>query len=334
MYEHLRNDFLRAAHNAHLSEEAISVVSSLLDSVAGSYEIKRKEVSLVPYNNELPEIAKTYLVCKKIEGLSELTLGAYLRTLTLFFSTTKKPIDKITTNDVRLYLYTYQKERGSANQSLDKYRSYLAGFFKWATDEGYIERNPMRTIPPIKSEKKTRENLTQLELEYLRECCQTSRERAIIEFLYSTGCRVSELVSVKKSDLNWEDNSVHLFGKGAKHRTSFINAKSEVSLQAYLQTRTDDCEFLFVTERKPYRQLKTDAIEKIVRNIANRSGEKIQKNVTPHILRHTTATTALQSGMPISDICKLLGHEKIETTMIYAKTSMEDIRAGHRKYIT
>ena len=191
----------------------------------------------------------------------------------------------------------------------------------------------MRTIQAIRYEKKPRQNLTQLELEYLRTGCQTSRDRAIIEFLYSTGCRVSELAGVKKSDIDWSTKTVHLFGKGKKHRSSYINAKAEVTLSSYLNSRNDDCDFLFCTERKPIRGLQREAIEKIVRNISTRSMEKTQKHVTPHILRHTTATIALQSGMPIEDISRLLGHEKIDTTLIYAHTLEESVREGHRKYI-
>lgn len=138
---------------------------------------------------------------------------------------------------------------------------------------------------------------------------------------------------MKKSDVDWNAKMVHLFGKGRKHRTSFINAKAEVSLRAYLETRVDDSEYLFVTERKPIRGLKKDAIEKIVRNISNRVSSKVGKSVTPHVLRHTTATMALQSGMPIEDVSKLLGHESIDTTMIYVHTSIESVQSAHRKYV-
>lgn len=151
--------------------------------------------------------------------------------------------------------------------------------------------------------------------------------------LYSTGCRVSELAILKRSDIDWHEKSVHLYGKGRKHRTSFINAKAEVALIRYLDSRNDDSEFLFVSSRRPYRNLKKEGIEKIVRTIGHRSSCKTNKTITPHVLRHTTATTALQSGMPIEDISKLLGHESIDTTMIYAKTSLENVQAGHRKHI-
>lgn len=333
MYEHLRNDFLSALVDNGIPENEIQHILLTLDQVATRYEVKPRELSLVTYSDGLPELAKNYIVCKKIEGLSDTTLQTYLRTLRIFFQELRKSPEQITANDIRIFLFKYQQQRQCSNRSLDKYRGYLSGFFTWATDEGYIPSNPMRTVPSIKYERKPRQNLTQLELEYLRDACETSRERAIIEFLYSTGCRVSELAIVKRSDIDWNAKSVHLFGKGRKHRTSFINAKAEVALQTYLESRSDDCEYLFVTERKPTRALTKDAIEKMVRIISSRVSDKISKPVTPHVLRHTTATTALQSGMPIEDISKLLGHESIDTTMIYAHTSMESVQAGHRKHI-
>lgn len=333
MYEHFRNEFQYAAAEHGMSQQAVLDALAIMDRIAARYEVSKKETALAVYSEEVPEVVKIYLVCKKIEGLSQQTLDTYLRMLKLFFREIKKPLPQITTNEIRVYLFGYQQQRGCSNRSLDKYRQYLASFFGWAADEGYIQQNPMRTIPAIKYEKKPRENLTQLELEYLRQSCRTPRERAIIEFLYSTGCRVSELSGVKLSDINWTARTVHLFGKGSKHRTSYINAKCEVALKAWLKTRNDDCEYLFVTERKPYRQLKKDAVEKIVRNISGRSSDEMQKHVTPHVLRHTTATLALQNGMPIADISKMLGHEKIDTTMIYAHTCMESVQAGHRKYV-
>ena len=333
MYERLRNEFLRAAHDGGMQLEEIHAAVSALDQVVVRYDIRQKELSLMVYNDELPELVKTYIVCKKIEGLEDRTLETYTRMLRIFFRTFRKPAEQIDANDIRLFLYQYQRERGCCNRSLDKYRSYISSFFSWAMDEGYIQRNPMRTIQPIKYEKKPRQNLSQLELEYLRTGCVSVRDRAIIEFLYSTGCRVAEISGAKKSDVNWNTRAVHLFGKGRKHRESYLNAKAEVSLLAYLSTRTDDCEYLFVSQRKPYRGLQTEALEKIVRNISNRSAEKTGKHVTPHVLRHTTATVALQNGMPIEDISTLLGHESIDTTLIYAHTSMDTVRAGHQKYV-
>ena len=266
-------------------------------------------------------------------GLADGTLNNYSIILSVFFREIKKQPQFVTANEIRKFLYTYQEQKGVSYRTIDKYREYIARFFTWAHDEGYISSNPTRNITAIKYEEKPREALTQVELEYLRMACVTLREQAIIEFLYSTGARVSELTGVKKSDVNWYEKSVRLFGKGRKHRISFLNAKAEVALKKYLETRDDDCEYLFATVKKPYRNLSKDGVEKIVRNIANRASKNIGKHITPHILRHTTATTALQSGMPIADISKLLGHESIDTTMIYAKSSIEDVRSGHKKHI-
>lgn len=334
MYEHFRNAFLTAAHDAKLPVDMLEAAVKILDTVAERYDVRPRELALAPYAcGEVPEIVKIYLVCKRIEGLSEQTLKTYMQHLRLFFAAMMKPLPEITANDIRVYLFRYQRERGCSDRSLDKYRGYFFSFFSWATDEGYLERNPMRTIPPIKYEKKPRQHLTQLELEYLRCACRTPRDKAVVEILYSTGCRVAELAAIKLSDIDWNSGSVHLFGKGKKHRDSFLNAKAEVAVRAYLATRNDDCPYLIVSERKPYRPLKTAAIQKIVRKLAERVSGQIPKPVTPHVLRHTTATTALQSGMPITDISRLLGHSKIDTTLVYAHTSLVDVQNGHRKHV-
>lgn len=334
MYEQFRNAYMTAANDSGIPMDALMASLRVLDKVAAQYDFRPKELSLAPYNQELPQVAKMYIVCKKIEGLADTTLTTYKRVLELFFRTMQKPVEQITVNDIRVYLFRYQQERGCADRSLDKYRGYLSSFFAWAAAEGYLERNPMKTIRAIKYEVKPREHLTQLELEYLRSACETPRDRAIVETLYSTGCRVAELAGLKLTDIDWNTRSVHLFGKGKKHRSSYINAKAEVAIRAYLDTRNDNCPYLIVSERKPYRPLKTAAIQKVVRKIAARvAAEKINKSVTPHVLRHTTATTALQNGMPIVDISKLLGHSKVDTTMIYAKTTTADVQNGHRKHI-
>lgn len=332
MYEKFKNQFALSLSSSYPKED-IEIILKKLDSVSYNYEINQKETSIAIYNSEIPEMVKTYLVCKKVEGLSEGTLYNYGHALQNFFLQIQKSPEQVQPNDIRVYLYRYQETKGTSNRSLDKIRQIICGFFNWANCEGYIERNPAITIKPIKFEKKERQPMTQIELEYIRKACNTARERAIVEFLYSTGCRVSELCGVKKSDIDWNKKSVHLFGKGKKHRTSYINAKSEITLLSYLDSRDDCNEYLFVSERKPHGQLKKCAVEKIVRQIAQRVVEHIDKPVSPHVLRHTTATTALNNGMPIEDISRLLGHENVATTMIYAKVSAENVMNNHKKYI-
>lgn len=332
MYEQFRNQVMLNL-SGQFSADVIAKIGAVLDKTAIDYDIKKKETALAIYNNELPELVKTYLVCKKIEGLTESTLYNYARQLQMFFSALQKPPERVTTNDIRVYLYKYQAARSVSNRTLDKYREFISSFFRWATDEGYLQSNPANVIKPIKYEIKPRQALTQMELEYMRLACKTAKERAIVEVLYSTGCRVSELATLKRTDIDWNTGSVHLFGKGNKHRTSFLNAKATVALHTYLDGREDNGEYLIVSDRKPHRPMHKEGIEKIVRNISGRASDHVSKHVTPHVFRHTTATTALQNGMQIESISKLLGHERVDTTMIYAKTSLEGVQSGHRKYI-
>lgn len=172
--------------------------------------------------------------------------------------------------------------------------------------------------------------MTQLELEYIRNACVTQRDRAMVEVFYSTGCRVSELAILKKSDVDFVTGEVQLFGKGRKHRVSYLNAKAKFALAEYWNSRSDDSEYAFVSERGCH-ELKKEAIEKAIRTISDRSG--ITKKVTPHKFRHSTATQALESGMPIESIQLLLGHSSINTTMIYAKTNKARVKTEHAKYV-
>lgn len=327
MYQQLRNDVLVALDGR--DKVSIGEVIRVLDVASEGYEIRRKELGLVVYDGDLPSVAKIYLVCKKMAGLTDGTLFNYRLILKNFFDIVQKPVRNITTNDIRMWLYTYQQDRNVGNRTLDKYREGVNRFFTWALEEGYVSSNPAKNIEAIRFETKQRQALSQIQLEYLRKACRSARDLAIIEVFYSTGCRVSELASMKKSDIDWRELSVHIFGKGRKHRYSFLNAKAEVALRAYLDSRTDDSEYLFVSVKRPYNRLHKDGVESIIRGISKRAD--LGKNVTPHIIRHTTATIALHNGMPIEDISKLLGHESVDTTMIYAKTSLESVHACEKR---
>lgn len=333
MYEEFRFRFISSIL-PKLTKEEIEIIQTELDKVSNDYNFTKKETSLVPYVETVPKLVDLYIACKLTEGLSKGTLYNYKAMLSIFFRAIRKSPEAIEKNDIRVFLFKYQELTLVTNRTLDKYREYISSFFQWAFTEKYIPNNPAATIKPIKYETRERQALTLTELEYIRNACKTLREKAIIEVLYSTGCRVSELASIQKSDINWSTYEVHLFGKGKKHRYSFLNPKAMVSLEAYLNSRTDENPFLFVSEYAPYKELHKAGIEKIVRLIMERvDTSKVSKHVTPHVIRHTTATTALQSGMSMETISKLLGHENISTTMIYAKVSNDDVRRDHQKYI-
>ena len=234
-------------------------------------------------------------------------------------------------NDVKAYLYNFQKTRNVSNRTLDSVRSILSSFFSWASAEGYLEKNIMISVKPIKYRRKQRGSLDDYELEKLRSACETIRDEALVEFLYSTGCRVSELVNVNKEDVNIKDGEVTLIGKGDKERKSYLTAHASLALQEYLKSRDDDNNALFVSKVKPHNRLKKGAIEKIIGELGVKAG--IDKKVYPHLIRHTTATMGLQHGMDVTEIQKMLGHANIETTMIYAEVNQNDVKTSHKKYI-
>ena len=333
MYERFRNEIAAALSQSYPATEVATILSKL-DTVSVNYEFHKKCTELSPYNpDEIPELLRLYIGCKKSEGLSDATLAGYFKTLTLFFQKVRKPAGAVRTDEIRLYLYAYQQERKVTNQTLNKYREYICRFFHWLHTEGYIPADPAARIKPIRHETKPRQAMTQLELEHIRSACQSDRDRAIVETLYSTGCRVSELISIKLSDINWEAKTVHLFGKGKKHRESFINAKAEVAIKQYLSTRKGNSEYLFASTRYPYENLTKAAIEKIVRELVGRTGGNVHTHVTPHVFRHTTATSALNNGMPVEEISRLLGHSQINTTMVYAHSTIEGVQASHKRCV-
>lgn len=329
MYEQMRSAYLVELETEipGMSGEMLERICTALDRAARRYDIQEKETALAIDADPIPALVKTYIVVKKTEGLSNGTLQNYALILRTFFDWCRKsPVD-VNANDIRVFLYEYSANRKVSDRTLDKYRQMICWFFSWARGEEYIPHNPARAIKAIKHEVKERQALTQLEMEQLRSGCETVRDRAVLELMYSTGCRVSELAGLKRSDINWQDGTVHLFGKGRKHRTSYLNARATVALKAYLRTRTDSSDALIVTERAPHKPVSKETIEAVLRRIAETSG--IGRKVTPHVIRHTTATIAVNAGMPIEDVSKLLGHASVNTTMIYAKPTAGKIKSEH-----
>lgn len=331
MREKLKNDLLTLL-NDYIHIEQLQQIEIGIEKILSEYEIEKRNTDVIVYDSNIPETVKIYTVSKKIAGLSEKSLYLYNIVLRDFFTTIQKIPEKVTTNDIRLYLYEYQKENGISNRSLDCRRTIICGYFGWMLSEDYIQKNPAAIIQPIKYERIHKKAMSQIDLEKIRAACITNRDKAVVEMLYSTGCRVTELERLNISDVNFETKEVSLFGKGSKHRTSYLNAKAEVALKTYLSERKDDNIALFVYERSPYNRLKKSGIELIIRKIMKRV-DGVTTHVTPHIFRHTTATVALDRGMKLVDVSKMLGHRRIETTMEYITTDSESIKNDHKNYV-
>lgn len=315
--------------NGKLTPEQMKVVLNELEIFSDDYNIEKKCRDVAVPDDLLPACYKVYMVSKKIEGMSPQSLITYKCYLEQFLYAVGKPVEKITANDIRLYLYGLVGK--NSDHTIDTKRIVINTFLEWCCREYYIPENPCAKIHAIKYEEKPREPLDGIEMEMVRDACVDLRERAMIEFFYSTGCRVTELERLNITDVDFEQNDVHLFGKGDKHRTSCLNVRAELALKNYLATRNDDNPALFVSERAPHGRLKKPAIEKRVRQLGEMS--KIGRRVYPHLIRHTTATDGLDRGMPIEEVQQFLGHVNINTTMVYAQVSRANLKRDHRRCI-
>ena len=276
------------------------------------------------------QILKDFLLAKKLEGCSNNTIKLYYDILIHFLMTINKHPSNITTQDIREYLIVYQDTHRITNGSLDNMRRIFSSFFNWMEEEDYVQKNPVRKVHRIKSEKVIKKAFTDEEIELLRDHCQTIRELAIIDFLYSSGVRVSELISLNIDDLNFEEREGIVFGKGGKERIIYFDARSKIHLKKYISERIDDNPALFVTARYPFRRLQKSGVEILLREIGERAGVE---NVHPHRFRRTLATNMIEKGIPIEQVQKVLGHTKIDTTLLYANVNQSTVKLNHSKFI-
>ena len=268
-----------------------------------------------------------YLQVRKLDGLSDKTLKNYYYTLNNLSNFIVKPVNSITTTDLRMFIASHKTHK---NSSINTITNILKGFFKFLVDEEIIAKDPSRKLSLIKIPKRLRKSMTIEELEKMRIACKTPRERALIEFLFSTGCRISEVSNCNINDINFYDNTIRVVGKGNKERIVCFNDKSKLYIKEYLELREDNNPALFISDRKPFGRMGTRGLELIVSKVANRTN--MDKKVFPHLFRHTMATLSLQSGANITTIQHLLGHTTPATTQIYAENSIEDIKHEYKQH--
>ena len=271
-----------------------------------------------------------FLSAKRIEGCSEKTLKYYQSTINKMLSCTDKHLTHITTDDLREYLAEYHRTNTCSKSNIDNIRRILSSFFSWLEDEDYILKSPVRRIHKIKSAKTVKETYSDEALERMRDNCGNLRDLAIIDMLASTGMRVGELVGLNRADVDFESRECIVFGKGSKERPVYFDARTKIHLKNYLESRSDDNPALFVSLLKPHNRLKISGVEIRLRELGRRLD--ITK-VHPHKFRRTLATRAIDKGMPIEQVQKLLGHSKIDTTMQYAMVDQNNVKISHRKYI-
>ncbi|WP_419955946.1 site-specific tyrosine recombinase/integron integrase [Neobacillus niacini] len=296
-----------------------------LEEVLSNYEIKRKTQKDI--ENDLQEKISIFLSARTIEGLSKRTIDGYSHELHMFAKYINKAVVQITTSDIRKYLASNNNwQIGTVDRKLSVIKTFLG----WLVKEEMLLRDVSAKIKAPKKPKRLPKSLSIEELEIVRESSETLRERSLVETLYSTGARLSEIKDMKIKDLNLQEMSLRVIGKGDKERIVYLSFKCLYHLRKYLKSRNDNCEYLFVTKRKPEHQMTTRSIQRIVDKIADRA--KLSKKLTPHVFRHSFATLASENGADLSDIQALLGHENPATTMIYSQVSENRKKQAHKRY--
>lgn len=271
-----------------------------------------------------------FITAKRLEGCSEKTLAYYQKSIEAVLQAIDKEVRQITTDDLRAYLTRYQATNGVSKVTIDNVRRNLSSFFAWLEDEDFIIKSPVRRIRRIKTAKVIKETYSDENLEVMRDRCTNERDLALIDLLASSGMRAGELVKLNRADVDFEERECVVLGKGSKERYVYFDARAKIHLQNYLAARQDDNPALFVSLRAPYRRLQIGGLEIRLRQL----GKRLHlPKVYPHKFRRTMATAAIDKGMPVEQLQKLLGHERIDTTMHYAMVKQQNVKTAHRKYI-
>ncbi|EGC75043.1 hypothetical protein HMPREF0490_01205 [Lachnospiraceae bacterium 6_1_37FAA] len=321
-----------------MEEKIVMIINKMADYLNISQMKKLQEVLLQTFSENTiqkeevtnDEYLQLFLDAKRIEGCSERTIQYYSVTVDKMLQKIQTPVRKISTEEIRKYLVDYQKINDCSKVTVDNVRRNISSFFSWLEEEDYILKSPMRRIHKIKTKQPVKEIISDEAIEMLRDHCQCPRDLAMIDLLYSTGIRVGELVNLNISDVDFEARECVVFGKGDKERRVYFDAKAKLHLLNYLSERKDNNPALFVTLDVPYDRLKISGVEIRIRTL----GRKLNmEKIHPHKFRRTMATRAIDKGMPIEQVQKLLGHSQIDTTMQYAIVNQTNVKTSHQKFI-
>ena len=321
-----------------MEEKIVTIINKMADYLNISQMKKLQEVLLQTFSENTiqkeeisnNEYLRLFLDAKRIEGCSERTIKYYSVTVVRMLQKIETPVRKISTEEIRKYLVDYQKINDCSKVTVDNVRRNISSFFSWLEEEDYILKSPMRRIHKIKTKQPVKEIISDEAIELLRDHCQCPRDLAMIDLLYSTGIRVGELVNLNISDVDFEARECVVFGKGDKERKVYFDAKAKLHLLNYLHKRDDDNPALFVTLDAPHERLKISGVEIRIRTL----GRKLNMGkIHPHKFRRTMATRAIDKGMPIEQVQKLLGHSQIDTTMQYAIVNQTNVKTSHQKFI-
>ena len=313
-----------------LSTSQLEELGRVLAHYLRNMDITERTVSEMQKNAANATLLEAFISAKRIEGCSEKSLKYYSSTIRHLFNGLNKAIREIETDDLRCYLADYQIKRGSSKVTIDNMRRIFSSFFGWLEDEDYILKSPVRRIHKVKTDKIIKDTFSDEGLELLRDACKEVRDLALIDLLASTGMRVGELVRLNREDINFNERECVVFGKGNSERVVYFDARTKIHLLNYLEERHDSNPALFVSLSNHRKRLMVGGVETRLRQIGQKAD--LQK-VHPHKFRRTLATRAIDKGMPIEQVQRLLGHVKIDTTMCYAMVNQANVKNSHRKFI-
>jgi integrase/recombinase XerD len=321
-----------------MEEKIVKVLNEMAEYLSIAQMKKLQEVIIDAFvENKLEksdisnaDFLQMFLDAKRVEGCSDRTVDYYKSTIEHLISTVDRSVRKISTEEIREYLSSYQKRNNCTNVTVDNIRRNISSFFSWLEEEDYVLKSPMKRIHKIKTKTVVKNVISDEAIEKLRDNCKGSRDLAIIDLLYSTGIRVGELVNLNVDDIDLEGRECIVYGKGDKERRVYFDAKAKVHLKDYLDSRDDDNEALFVTLDSPHDRLKISGVEIRLRQLGRRLNID---RVHPHKFRRTMATRAIDKGMPIEQVQKILGHSQIDTTMQYAMVNQTNVKTSHQKYM-
>ena len=313
-----------------LNSTQLEELRRVLTNEFHNFEISESRSTVTDEKFDGGGLLEVFIAAKRIEGCSEKSLKYYDSTIRRMLVDVAKPIHQINTDSLRGYLSDYQRLRGSSKVTIDNMRRIFSSFFGWLEDEDYILKSPVRRIHKIKTDKPIKETFSDESLELLRDACYEIRDLAMVDLLASTGMRVGELVGLNREDVNFHERECVVLGKGGSERVVYFDARTKIHILNYIDNRKDLNSALFVSLTSPYERLQIGGVETRLREIGKRAE---MHKVHPHKFRRTLATRAIDKGMPIEQVQRLLGHVKIDTTMHYAMVNQANVKSSHRKYI-
>ena len=306
---------------SEVSNDEMIRVMDIVSTQLASYDLNQIEEDDAPDN-----LLDIYLTTMEIEGRSERTIERYRYAITRMMKSVSVPTNKITVHHLRKYLAD-EKARGICDNTLEGNREIFCAYFNWLQREGLIQSNPTANLGAIKAPKRMKHIYTEVDIEKLKMACKTIRDKAIICFLLSTGCRITEMIQLNRSDIDLSKLECRVIGKGDKERIVYMDPIAGMLLEEYLKSRTDDMPALFIG--KGTNRLTPAGVRFMLNKVADEAGVV---HVHPHKFRRTLATSLIRHGMPIQEVAHILGHEKLDTTMKYVVMDQTGVAQSYRKY--